>query len=762
MSTNPYVGPRAFRFGEELHGRRIDETSLFNLLMADRIVLLYSPSGAGKSSLLQAGLAPRLVKENFRVFPAIRVNAVPPAGAPENVNRYALSVMLSIEQELPEAQRMQVSAFGRMTLADYLRGVQERVGENAPLLALIFDQFEEVLSLDPTDLAAKHAFFKSLGEALRNDEIWAVFAIREEFLGVLEEYAQHLPTRLKSRQRLSLLKRDDAIEAIREPARKAGVEFSAAEKLVLDLSRMRVVRPDGKTEETHGPFVEPVQLQVVCLTLWEKPRKNPQEITEADLEGVAVDTALADYYTQCVTDVVKQGLESERKVREWFSKQLITGRGIRSQVPFEEKESGGLANPAIDKLVGMHLVRRDERGGRVWFELSHDRLVEPIRANNAAWAAHNLTPLQTRAAKWEASGRDAQLLMSGRDLLDAITWAKANPVTPAEEAFLAESRKALPELERTALEWEASGRDEKKVLEGHLLKNAEQYASKVGEEQLSPSARTLLALSREHRRYFRIGCVSILAFVGAVSYGIYVWLRSADEITQKAATTAEAVVKNYAQQSLDDQRFREAVIAQVQIENADDKPSSDTLVRYFARPGDKPELRAALSDLGFTVDVRPSKLSLPTNSVWYGPEVPEKDVKLAAYAVIRAGFALQSVQPIGGDLRGRKKWILVGNNQFVADEPAMTTEGVANATLDQLARPAARDLGKEEGSIESYDPKTHEGSILMGRERVFFRLPDWAAPFERGERVRFQLFQGAKRKYATDVQPAIMPVSNVP
>ena len=42
----------------------IGRANLLDLLIAERIVLLYSPSGAGKTSLIQAGLIPELEKES--------------------------------------------------------------------------------------------------------------------------------------------------------------------------------------------------------------------------------------------------------------------------------------------------------------------------------------------------------------------------------------------------------------------------------------------------------------------------------------------------------------------------------------------------------------------------------------------------------------------------------------------------------------------------------------------------------------------------
>src|SRR3990172_7452937 len=75
---NPYVGPRAFLTGETLYGRDRELRELLNFLLSQRIVLLYSPSGAGKTSLVQAGLIPALADKGFSILPVIRVNLEPP------------------------------------------------------------------------------------------------------------------------------------------------------------------------------------------------------------------------------------------------------------------------------------------------------------------------------------------------------------------------------------------------------------------------------------------------------------------------------------------------------------------------------------------------------------------------------------------------------------------------------------------------------------------------------------------------------------
>src|SRR3954469_11698305 len=94
--TCPFVGPRPFRFGEPLFGRDREVPKLFDLVIAERIVLLFSPSGAGKTSLIQAGLIPALREEGFHDLPVIRVGLPPNAqgepAAEARPNRYVQSV----------------------------------------------------------------------------------------------------------------------------------------------------------------------------------------------------------------------------------------------------------------------------------------------------------------------------------------------------------------------------------------------------------------------------------------------------------------------------------------------------------------------------------------------------------------------------------------------------------------------------------------------------------------------------------------------
>jgi hypothetical protein len=267
---NPYVGPRPIRRGEALDGRDREIESLQDVLIAERIVLLYSPSGAGKSSLLEAGLRPELVRHDFHVLPTIRVGLAESGLDPENAsNRYKLSALLSLEEGRPRDRKLRASELVAITFDDYLGRLEADTPAVTSETCLFFDQFEELFTLDPTDQDVKRAFLEDVGIALRNRSRWALFAMREDFIAHLDPYLGLIPTRFSARYRLDLLGVEAAKAAARRPAARLGVDFSeaAADRLVDDLRRVRVQRGAVVTEEL-GPYVEPVQLQVVCRQLW--------------------------------------------------------------------------------------------------------------------------------------------------------------------------------------------------------------------------------------------------------------------------------------------------------------------------------------------------------------------------------------------------------------------------------------------------------------------------------------------------------------
>jgi len=348
MDGNPFVGPRPIQRGEALFGRDAEVRALYDRLQARRIVVLHSPSGAGKSSLVQAGLIPRLQAGGFDVWRPIRVNLDPRGftGVGEGVNRYLLSAMVSLEEELPAERRRSPAELAGGEFGEYLKNRARRRGREGRPVVLIFDQFEEVLTVAPRAVADRRGFFAAVGAALDSGEYWALFLVREDHLAAFAPHRDRIPTQMANTFRLDLLGLASAREAAERLAASGGRSFPAVDDLVRDLSTVQVQQADGSFVAEQGLHVEPVHLQVVCRRLWAAMPEDDRCIDMVDIARHAdVSTALADYYAQEVRRIAGGEPAVEREIREWVGCKLVVG-GIRSQV----RQEAGLL-PRTDRAA---------------------------------------------------------------------------------------------------------------------------------------------------------------------------------------------------------------------------------------------------------------------------------------------------------------------------------------------------------------------------------------------------------------------------
>lgn len=444
---NPYKGPYAFTLKDAalFTGRDEEAETLLSLAISERVVVFCAPSGAGKSSLLNARLIPGLRRGGFKVLPVVRVGGdLPPGVNPENVFAFNALWILAGSKADPETLQS-------CTLDAFLRPIPHARGKKGPPRVLIFDQLEEILTTHVDRWAQRKDFFLQLRQALLDDPtLSVVMSLREDHLAGFDTYAPLLPGQLRTRFRMETLRRDKAVAAARQPALAAGLPFDpdVAERLVEDLSRVRMA---GQEESVPGEFVEPVQLQVVCYQLWENLRNQPgKTITEDDRRQFGdPDQTLEGFYESAVQRAAEKTGVPETQIRHWCGTALITPTHIRSQVNREPEASGGLPNPAIDSLVDSHLVRAEAARGGIWYELAHDRFVEPILRSNQKAAPSSATRLSEDARAWLKAGRDPSFLYSGLRLEDAMRTSREAGalLSPQESEFLAHSQKAEADAE---------------------------------------------------------------------------------------------------------------------------------------------------------------------------------------------------------------------------------------------------------------------------------------------------------------------------
>lgn len=467
---NPYVGPKSFEEEERdrFFGREREARDLLAQVVSERLVLYYAQSGAGKTSLLRARLIPSLREQGFDVLPIGRVSGeLPSAITPEQVsNIFILNLILSLNTAQGTAA-LPIEHLVSVTLAAFLTGeVNAVASSDASTVAtsdttdylptvLIIDQFEELLLTHINRWPDRVGFFQQLRQCLdRFPNLWVVLTLREDYVAGLDPYVHLLANRLISRYYMQRLGVAAALEAIQRPAADIGggpFEPGVAETLVDNLRRLK---GSEQGAEQLGQYVEPVQLQVVCYQLWENlfgseqaQSAQPARVTISldDLErGGDVDTALADFYGDAIKAVL--ALEtlaiSERTLRIWFDKYLITEEGTRGTVYRGEEMTAGMPNAVVDVLQDHFLLRSELRAGGTWVELVHDRFVEPMQRANRTWRVAYYNPVAVACERWMEGGRTDDRLLRGDHLQEAITFAAKNPVdiTEEERIFLQRSQ----------------------------------------------------------------------------------------------------------------------------------------------------------------------------------------------------------------------------------------------------------------------------------------------------------------------------------
>ena len=403
----PYVGPRPFGRDEKnlFFGRDRETRDLCSLVVAHPIVLLYAASGAGKSSLLNAGLIPLLEARGYEVLPSARVSgrirdAVNNAGV-DNV--YAFNILSSWAGPSVDPRDLV-----KVDIASFLAARPHRkdaAGEPVLRVALL-DQFEELFTFARERWQERAALIRQLAEALEHDPLLRiVLVMRREFVARLETFAPLLPQALRTRFPLDELGPKAAQEAIEGPLARTDrkIEPEASQRLVEELRTVTVRGAGGEDVETIGPSVEPVQLQVACAKLWDDLPPDVHTITAAHIETYGdVDKALKRFYEDALSAAETKTGVSKDRLRLWVDRYLITPGGTRGTV-YRGPESTGreeraIPNAAVDVLEEKHLIRAEARaGGERWYELTHDRFVGPIRESNRVWKEH----YERRQRRWK-------------------------------------------------------------------------------------------------------------------------------------------------------------------------------------------------------------------------------------------------------------------------------------------------------------------------------------------------------------------------
>jgi tetratricopeptide (TPR) repeat protein len=413
-AENPWPGLMPFTEATRafFHGRDAEVAELLRRVRRERLTILFGGSGLGKTSLLCAGLFPRLRAADF--LPVyIRLDWTTAQLSPIAQIKQALTTNLAeygVEGRAPRCDE---------TLWAYFHDKETEFWNRRNRLitpVLVLDQFEEIFTLGHGGTSADAVLDEiaalienhppaSVRAALDDDPEAArrydfarescnlILALREDFLPDLEGLRRRMPSIIENRMRLTRMDGRQARDVILASGSHL-VAPGVAEEVIAFVAASRG-RAEGETvgeADLAGLEIEPALLSIVCSELNNKRIRLGQAQITADLLEGAQQEIVAQFYRSSLAGI-------DPAVKLFIEEQLLTSEGYRDTRPLTEAlRERGVTRPDIDLLVARRLLRIEERFGTQWVELTHDLLTGVIRQQR------DLRREQTQAAQ-EAEAR---------------------------------------------------------------------------------------------------------------------------------------------------------------------------------------------------------------------------------------------------------------------------------------------------------------------------------------------------------------------
>ncbi|HUO19422.1 MAG TPA: hypothetical protein VMU44_06600 [Steroidobacteraceae bacterium] len=392
---NPWLGLASFTEETRRYffGRDEEVAELARRVQRKLLTVLFGQSGLGKTSILRAGIVPRLRGQGYCPI-YVRIDYSREAPEPAEQIKAAIKVNARLSGEWTQAG---VAVEGE-SLWEYLHHRDDvlRDQSGATLIPLlIFDQFEEIFTLAQSDefgRARAARFVSELADLVENrppkelesrfdaDETAAarfdfarsdyriLIALREDYLAPLEGLKKEIPSISQNRLRLAPMTGTQALAAVVQPG-KGLVTQEVAEA---------IVRFVAGGAELANAVVEPSLLSLICRELNDARLAQGRNEISLDLLAGSHATILESFYERALAD-------QPAAVRRIIEDDLLTDSGFRESVAEENLvkrfTEAGAAPGTLALLVNRRLLRIEERLDVRRVELTHDVLCSVVKAS---------------------------------------------------------------------------------------------------------------------------------------------------------------------------------------------------------------------------------------------------------------------------------------------------------------------------------------------------------------------------------------------
>jgi tetratricopeptide (TPR) repeat protein len=392
---NPWLGLASFTEETQsyFYGRDDEVAELARRVQRKLLTVLFGQSGLGKTSILRAGLVPRLRAQGYcPVYVRIGYGR----DAPEPAEQIKQAIARSARRA-GEWTQAGVATEGE-SLWEYMHHRDDVLqdGEGNTLMPLlIFDQFEEIFTLAQSDefgRARAARFIADLADLVENrppqaleakletddsaaerfdfarSDYRVLIALREDYLAPLEGLKGAMPSITQNRLRLAPMTGSQALAAVMKPGRGLVSEDVAA----------AIVRFVAGGAELANAEVEPSLLSLICRELNDARIAQGRDEISLDLLAGSHATILQNFYERALAD-------QPPAVRRIVEDQLLTASGYRENVAEENLvaslNAAGAAPDTVALLVNRRLLRIEERLDVRRVELTHDVLCGVVKSS---------------------------------------------------------------------------------------------------------------------------------------------------------------------------------------------------------------------------------------------------------------------------------------------------------------------------------------------------------------------------------------------
>lgn len=386
-NNNPWKGLESYKYSDagQFYGRDQELCDLAEIIRQNSFTTIYGISGAGKTSIINAGLCPLLDKEHF--LPVyIRLNhGKDRISYDQQIINATENALIKIGGEAEKSHDVDVeSEFDQLWL--YFHSHTFWTKDNHKIAPVLFiDQFEEIFTKndDVNDIWSFFNIIDSLQYNMPTERILnliqangksitfgeeanfrVVFSMREDFLPRLEDYCFDIPAMRRNRVGLKSLNGLQAIEVITKPC--PGVV--TREVALHIISKVVGKKIADNTKRLKGTLVDTSILSLFCTELYNYRDKSKGE-------GI-ITTELVDLYggniLEWFYDRNMQILPKNTYI--YLENHLLTHNGFRNSIAVDDLLENNVTQEQIDKLEENRIIRVEDINHNLRVEFTHDVL----------------------------------------------------------------------------------------------------------------------------------------------------------------------------------------------------------------------------------------------------------------------------------------------------------------------------------------------------------------------------------------------------